>query len=85
MLSCNYGRIVQENGITRIVEAVDFKNNPQDYPLVNAGFYIIKRSFLEKNIDALWLHTNKNEYYITDLIEIAEKQGIACQPRPSAV
>lgn len=82
--SCNYGRIIQENGITRIVEAVDFKNNPQDYPLVNAGFYLIKRSFLEENIDALWLHANKNEYYITDLIEIAQKQGIAVNLVPVA-
>jgi bifunctional UDP-N-acetylglucosamine pyrophosphorylase/glucosamine-1-phosphate N-acetyltransferase len=72
--SCNYGRIIQENGITRIVEAVDFQKNPNDYPLVNAGFYIIKRSFLEQYIDQLWLHTNKNEYYITDLIEIAARE-----------
>lgn len=82
--SCNYGRIVQENGITRIVEAVDFQKNPQDYPLVNAGFYLIKRSFLEKNIDSLWLHTNKNEYYITDLIEIAQKQGVRVNLVPVA-
>jgi bifunctional UDP-N-acetylglucosamine pyrophosphorylase/glucosamine-1-phosphate N-acetyltransferase len=83
--SCNYGRIVQENGMTHIVEAVDFQKNPHDYPLVNAGFYLIKRSFLEKNIDALWLHTNKNEYYITDLIEIAQKQGIAVNLVPVAL
>ena len=82
--SCNYGRIVQENGITRIVEAVDFKNNPHDYPLVNAGFYLIKRSFLEKHIDDLWLHTNKNEYYITDLIEIAQREGVAVNLVPVA-
>lgn len=82
--SCNYGRIVQENGITRIVEAVDFQQNPNDYPLVNAGFYLIKRSFLEKYIDALWLHTNKNEYYITDLIEIAQRESIAVNLVPVA-
>jgi bifunctional UDP-N-acetylglucosamine pyrophosphorylase/glucosamine-1-phosphate N-acetyltransferase len=82
--SCNYGRIIQENGITRIVEAVDFQNNPHDYPLVNAGFYLIKRSFLEKYIDKLWLHTNKNEYYITDLIEIAAREGFKVNLVPVA-
>ncbi len=74
--NCKYGRIIKENDRTRIVEAVDFKNNPKDYPLVNAGFYLIKRSFLEQHIDELWLHNNKNEYYITDLIEIAGKNNI---------
>ncbi len=74
--NCKYGRIMKENGRARIVEAVDFNNNPEDYPLVNAGFYLIKRSFLEQHIDELWLHSNKNEYYITDLIEIAGKNNI---------
>lgn len=73
---CKYGRIIKENEYTRIVEAVDFENNPADYPLVNAGFYLIRRSFLEKHIDELWLHTNKNEYYITDLIEIAGRHNV---------
>lgn len=73
---CNYGRIIKEEGITRIVEKADFEKNPEDYPLVNAGFYLIKRSFLEKYIDKLWLHENKNEYYITDLIEIAQREAI---------
>ena len=82
--SCNYGRIVQESGITRIVEAVDFQKNPDDYPLVNAGFYIIKRSFLEEHINKLWLHTNKNEYYITDLIEIAAREHLSVNLVPAA-
>ncbi|MEX0848878.1 MAG: NTP transferase domain-containing protein [Candidatus Dependentiae bacterium] len=74
--NCAYGRIVKKDGVTRIVEAVDFKKNPEDYPLVNAGFYLISRTFLEEHIDKLWLHTNKNEYYITDLIEIASKHNV---------
>lgn len=73
---CNWGRIVTQDGKTRIVEAVDFTLNPHDYPLVNAGYYIFNRTFLEDHIDELWLHENKNEYYVTDLIEIANRYNL---------
>jgi bifunctional UDP-N-acetylglucosamine pyrophosphorylase/glucosamine-1-phosphate N-acetyltransferase len=36
---------------------------------------LIKRDFVEKHIDELWMHTNKQEYYINDLIEIASREG----------
>jgi phosphomannomutase/phosphoglucomutase len=73
---CNWGRIVTQDSKTRIIEAVDFTLNPDDYPLVNAGYYIFNRTFLEDHIDELWLHENKKEYYVTDLIEIANRYDL---------
>lgn len=73
---CNWGRIVTQDGKTRIIEAVDFTLNKEDYPFVNAGYYIFNRTFLEEHIDELWLHENKNEYYVTDLIEIANRYNL---------
>lgn len=73
---CNWGRIVTQDGKTRIVEAVDFTMNKDDYPFVNAGYYIFNRTFLEEHIDELWLHDNKKEYYVTDLIEIANRNNL---------
>ncbi len=71
----SYGRIITKNNVTRCVEAKDFHGNPQDHPYVNGGYYLIKREFLEQHIDTLWMHQNKAEYYINDMIEIASKQG----------
>ncbi len=73
---CSWGRIIQEDGKTRIVEAIDFDNETQDFEFVNAGYYLFKRSFLEKHIDELWLHENKGEYYLPDLIEIAHRNDL---------
>ncbi len=73
----SYGRIVtDEHGITRCVEAKDFVGmDPHEHPRVNAGYYMIKREFVEEHIDELWMHENKNEYYINDFIEIASRLG----------
>lgn len=74
---CNWGRIVTQDGKIKIVEAIDFnRDQADDFPMVNAGYFIFKRSFLEHHLDELWLHENKNEYYVTDLIEIAQRYGL---------
>ncbi len=73
----SYGRIVtDEEGITKCVEAKDFVGmDPHKHPRVNSGYYLIKRTFIEEHIDELWMHNNKNEYYINDFIEIASRHG----------
>lgn len=73
---CSWGRIIQDKTNIRIVESVDFKEDPQDHPFVNAGYYIFKRTFLQKHIDSLHIHENKGEYYVTDLIEIANNNNM---------
>lgn len=70
---CNWGRIVQDGDRICIVEAIDFKGNFEDHSFVNAGYYIFKKEFLQKHIDALHMHENKGEYYVTDLIAIANR------------
>lgn len=75
--ACNWGRIVTQNGKIKIVEAADFnKDLAAEFPMVNASYFIFKRSFLEEHIDELWLHENKKEYYVTDLIEIANRYDL---------
>lgn len=73
----SYGRIVTDkDGITKCVEAKDFVGmDPHEHPRVNAGYYLIKRDFIEQNIDKLWVHKNKNETYINDFIELASRAG----------
>ena len=74
-ISIGYGRLVQENNITRIVEAKHFTASAEDYPLVNAGIYVVRRTFLEDYLNKIELNKQTNEFYITDLVEIAVKNG----------
>lgn len=72
--SIGYGRIVTKDGITRIVEAKHFTDEPEDYPLVNAGIYLIDRTFLEAAIDQIPQNEVTQEFYVTDLLELASKK-----------
>jgi bifunctional UDP-N-acetylglucosamine pyrophosphorylase / glucosamine-1-phosphate N-acetyltransferase len=65
-----YGRVIKQNNTLAIVEACDFNNTTNQSYTLNAGIYIIKRSFLESALPLLKTHTN-GEIYITDLIKAA--------------
>lgn len=68
----SYGRIIQDGSSIKIVEASEFKGQPipQEYP-VNAGIYLITKDFLINYCNALQHNNTQNEFYITDLIGIA--------------
>jgi bifunctional UDP-N-acetylglucosamine pyrophosphorylase/glucosamine-1-phosphate N-acetyltransferase len=70
-----YGRIVKENGITKIVEAKHFTHKITDYPQINAGIYLINRAFLETYLDKIECNEVTREFYITDLVELASRNG----------
>lgn len=70
-----YGRIVESNGVIKIVEAKDFTGDATTDCCINAGIYLIKKEFLTQYIDSLNTNNNSNEFYLTDLIEIASKNG----------
>jgi len=74
--SIGYGRLVEEDGVRRIVEAKHFTYNVDEYPLVNAGIYLINRSFLEQHLNEIEQNEVTNEFYVTDLIELASKNNI---------
>lgn len=71
-----YGRIVQENGIVKIIEKKHFTYAIQDHPYVNVGVYVINRSFLEQYLDRIKQNSSTNEFYITDLVEIASSNQL---------
>ncbi len=72
----SYGRIIQNGESIKIVEASEFKGQPipQEYP-VNAGIYLITKDFLLNYCNALQQNNTSNEFYITDLIGIANEAG----------
>ncbi|MBA3954938.1 bifunctional UDP-N-acetylglucosamine diphosphorylase/glucosamine-1-phosphate N-acetyltransferase GlmU [Candidatus Dependentiae bacterium] len=73
-----YGRVIKENGTVAIVEARDFTQDPAEHCCINAGIYLIKRSFLEQELPNLEINRASGELYITDLIKRAsdKKQKI---------
>lgn len=66
-----YGRIVKKGKSIAIVEARDFQGDVQEHCCINAGIYLIRRTFLENSIDKLDRNNKSQEFYITDLVKIA--------------
>lgn len=72
-----YGRVIQEDHTYRIIEPKEFHGDTHEHCCVNAGIYIIKKSFLTTSINELQASKLTHEFYLTDLIKIAsDKQEI---------
>jgi bifunctional UDP-N-acetylglucosamine pyrophosphorylase/glucosamine-1-phosphate N-acetyltransferase len=71
-----YGRIVQENRTLKIVEAKDLTDTDRESCCINAGIYLFKKDFLDTYINSLNPHNAAQEFYITDLIKIANDHNL---------
>ncbi|MCX5921816.1 MAG: NTP transferase domain-containing protein [Candidatus Dependentiae bacterium] len=71
-----FGRIVQQGDSIKIVEKKHFTFSITDYPYVNAGIYLINRAFLETFLSTIKQNEKTNEFYITDLVEIASNHQL---------
>lgn len=71
-----YGRVVQEDGKISIVEEKDCTPEQRHINCINAGIYLIKREFLEQNINKLERSAATGELYLVDLIKVASDQGL---------
>ena len=73
-----YGRIVRDadDNITSIIEEKDATIEQQNICEVNAGFMVISAKILNLQIDSLKNKNKQNEYYLTDMVEIAVKNNI---------
>ncbi len=72
-----YGRVVIEDGnVKKIVEQKDANEEELKIPYVNAGVYMFKKEVLKKYIPLLDNNNAQKEYYLTDIIEMAVKDGL---------
>jgi bifunctional UDP-N-acetylglucosamine pyrophosphorylase/glucosamine-1-phosphate N-acetyltransferase len=69
-----YGRVVKNNEEIRIVEEKDCNENEREINEINSGIYCFNTDFLIDNIDSLDSKNAQGEFYLTDLIGIANKQ-----------
>jgi bifunctional UDP-N-acetylglucosamine pyrophosphorylase/glucosamine-1-phosphate N-acetyltransferase len=74
-----YGRLVMENGrLTRIVEARDATPAERAITLCNSGVVCADAALLMELAAAVGNDNASGEYYLTDIVEIANKTGHAC-------
>lgn len=79
-----YGRIVQEGDLLKIIEKKHFTYAIENYPYVNVGVYVINRSFLEQYLTLIEQNSSTQEFYITDLVEIASRHNLKAITVPLA-
>lgn len=72
--SGGYGRVIRTDNSIKIVEARDFDGDSSEHCCINAGIYLIRKSFLQQCIQNISQNEKTNEFYITDLIKIASDQ-----------
>ena len=77
----NFGRIVRntDGKLLRIVEEVEA--TPQEFAIkeINPGVYCFKADWLWKALERLTPSPKKGEYYLTDVLEMAVKQGVGVE------
>ena len=72
-----YGRVIMDAhyNVQKIVEEKDATAEEKKVTAVNAGVYLFKTDFLNENLPKLSNHNTQKEYYITDLIALANQEG----------
>jgi bifunctional UDP-N-acetylglucosamine pyrophosphorylase/glucosamine-1-phosphate N-acetyltransferase len=73
----NFGRIIRnENGkVIGIVENKDASDEEKEIKEVNPALYAFRAEWLWENIDKLENINSQGEYYITDLVKLASREG----------
>jgi bifunctional UDP-N-acetylglucosamine pyrophosphorylase/glucosamine-1-phosphate N-acetyltransferase len=76
-----YGRIIiDDKKVVKIVEQKDCNDEELKVTTANAGIYSFNTKFLQENLPKLSNNNAQEEYYITDLVEIAIKNNQKVTP-----
>lgn len=72
----SYGRIVRTSGrVTKIVEARDCSSEQLSINEINAAMYAVDSAFLEPAVKELKNENAQKEFYLTDIVGQAAKEG----------
>ena len=76
-----YGRVIIENNqVLSIVEQKDASKDELKVKTVNAGIYAFSKNVIDKYIPLLSNENAQKEYYLTDVISMAKKDGLKITP-----
>ncbi len=74
-----YGRLViDKNQLVRIVEFKESTTEEKAITLCNSGVVAIKGSLIKKLLTKIDNKNASGEYYLTDIVSVAQKQGLSC-------
>ncbi|HEC1724312.1 TPA: bifunctional UDP-N-acetylglucosamine diphosphorylase/glucosamine-1-phosphate N-acetyltransferase GlmU [Campylobacter coli] len=72
----SYGRvIIKDDQVEKIVEFKDANEEEKKVSICNAGVYVIESKLLAQILPLIVNHNAAKEYYLTDSISLAKKQG----------
>jgi bifunctional UDP-N-acetylglucosamine pyrophosphorylase/glucosamine-1-phosphate N-acetyltransferase len=76
-----YGRLVlaADGALDRIVEAAEATGQERSNGLVNGGIMAIEACRAADLLDAIDPNNAKGEFYLTDIVGIARRRGLACR------
>ncbi len=76
-----YGRVIIDGDeVVKIVEQKDANEDELKTKTVNAGVYLFKSHIFKNYLTKLSNDNAQKEYYITDLVEMAKKDGLKISP-----
>lgn len=74
----HFGRIIRDDK-SKIIKIIEFKDTTEEEKKVtevNPALYCIKDNWIWDNLEDIKNNNNQKEYYLTDLVDLAHKQGI---------
>jgi len=79
--SSGYGRVViHGESVEKIIEEKDASEKEKEIKTVNAGIYLFANDMLNQYLPLLSNENAQEEYYLTDVIELAKNDGFKIAP-----
>lgn len=82
----DFGRIIRDKitgNITHIIEKKDAEPEELNIREINPGMYCFNKAWLARHIDRISNNNTQGEYYLTDLVRLAIRQGAKLVSLPS--
>jgi bifunctional UDP-N-acetylglucosamine pyrophosphorylase/glucosamine-1-phosphate N-acetyltransferase len=72
-----YGRVLRDAGgrVIKVIEERDATDEERKIREINTGIYAAEKEFLLKAVKGVKRENAQSEYYLTDIIEVAVRQG----------